>query len=91
MEEGGQRNAPETLPPGRYLVPIVQEAGWAPGLVCMSADVAPTGIWSPDLPVHSDSVTGYAIPDFLTLWRDVTANGMPQFKIDANVHALCEY
>jgi hypothetical protein len=33
MGVDGQRHAPATLPPGRDLVPIVQEAGWAPWLV----------------------------------------------------------
>ena len=28
---GGQRHAPAALPPESYTVPIVQEAGWAPG------------------------------------------------------------
>ena len=30
---GGQRHAPATLPPGKDLVPILREAGWAPGTV----------------------------------------------------------
>ena len=33
MGEGGQRHAPAALPPGKDPVPIVQEAGWAPGPV----------------------------------------------------------
>ena len=30
MGVGGQHHAPAALPPGKYPVPIVQEAGWAP-------------------------------------------------------------
>ena len=40
---GGQRHAPCALPPGKDPVPIVQEAGWAPGPVWTDAE-NPTGI-----------------------------------------------
>ena len=33
MGVGGQRHAPTALTPGKDPVPIVQEAGWAQGLV----------------------------------------------------------
>jgi hypothetical protein len=40
---------PSCFTPGKYPVPIVQEAGWAPGPVWMCAkNLAPTGIRSPD-------------------------------------------
>ena len=40
--------------PGKDPVPIVQEAGWAPGLVWTGAEnLAPTGIRSPDRPARS--------------------------------------
>jgi len=40
--------------PGKDPVPIVREAGWAPGPVWTGAEnLAPTGIRSPDLPVRS--------------------------------------
>ena len=40
--------------PWRDPVPIVQEAGWAPGPIWRGAEnLAPTGIRSPDRPVHS--------------------------------------
>jgi len=43
--------------PGKDPVPIVQEAGWAPRLVWTGAEnLAPTGIWSPDCPAHSQSL-----------------------------------
>ena len=52
--------------PGRFTprkdpVPIVQEAGWAPGPVWTGAEnLAPKGIRSPDRPVRSYS--DWAIP-----------------------------
>ena len=43
--------------PGKDLVPIVQEAGWAPGPVWTGAEnLAPTGVRSPDCPAHSQSL-----------------------------------
>jgi hypothetical protein len=38
---GGQRHASAALPPGKRLVPIVQEAGWAPGPVWTGAEISP--------------------------------------------------
>jgi hypothetical protein len=43
--------------PQKDLVPIVQEAGWAPGSVWTGAEnLAPTGIRSPDRPSRSQSL-----------------------------------
>jgi len=43
--------------PGKDLVPIVQEAGWAPGSVWTGAEnLTPTGIRSPDRPARSQSL-----------------------------------
>jgi len=43
--------------PGKDPVPIVQEAGWAPGPVWTGAEyLAPTGIQSPDHPARSQSL-----------------------------------
>jgi hypothetical protein len=43
--------------PGKDPVPIVQKAGWAPGLVWTGAEnLVPTGIRSPDLPARSQSL-----------------------------------
>jgi hypothetical protein len=51
-------------PRERDPVPIVQEAGWAPGPVWTGAEnFAPTGILSPDRPARS--CTDYAIPAHL--------------------------
>jgi hypothetical protein len=44
-------------PREREPVPIVQEAGWAPGPVWTSAEnLAPTAIRSPDRPARSESL-----------------------------------
>jgi hypothetical protein len=45
------------LTPGKYPVPIAQEAGWTPGPVWTGAEyLAPTGIRSPDRPARSQSL-----------------------------------
>ena len=53
----GQPHASAALYPGKAPVPILQEAGWAPGLVWTGAEnLAPTGIRSPAVqPVDSRS------------------------------------
>ena len=57
MRVGGKRHAAATFNPGKDPVPIVQEAGWAPGPVWIGAEnLAPTGIRSPDRPAHSKSL-----------------------------------
>ena len=48
---------PGRFTPGKDPVPIVQEAGWAPGLVWRGAEnPAPTGIRSLDRPARSESL-----------------------------------
>jgi hypothetical protein len=48
---------PRPLYPGKDPVPIVKEAGWAPGPVWRCAkSLAPTGIRSPDRPARSQSL-----------------------------------
>ena len=45
------------LPPEKDPLPIVQEAGWAPGPVWTGAEnLDPTGIRSPDRPARSQSL-----------------------------------
>ena len=58
MGVGGQRHTPAALPPGKDPVPIVQEAGWAPGPVWTGAEnlAPPTGIRFPDRPARSESL-----------------------------------
>jgi hypothetical protein len=60
--------------PGRFTpverdpVPIVQEAGWAPGPVWTAVEnLAPTGIRSPDRPARSESQYRLSYPGPLTL------------------------
>jgi len=51
--EGSASRTGRSLPPGKDLVPIVQEAGWAPGLVRTGAqNLASTGIRFPDHPAR---------------------------------------
>ena len=58
--EGGEGSASRPGPlftPGKDLVHIVQEAGWAPGPVWTGAEnLAPTGIRSPNRPASSQSL-----------------------------------
>jgi hypothetical protein len=50
----GRRHAPAAFFPGKDLVPIVQEAGWAPGPVWTGVkNLAPTGIRSPNRPART--------------------------------------
>jgi hypothetical protein len=54
---GGQRHAPAAFTPGKDPVPILQEAGWAPGPVWTGAEnLALTGIRSPDRPARGQSL-----------------------------------
>ena len=52
--------------PGKDSVPIVQEAGWAPGPVWTGAEnLAPTGIRSPDRPARNQSLYRLRYPAHL--------------------------
>jgi hypothetical protein len=47
--------------PGKDTAPIVQEAGWAPGLVWTGAEyLAATGIRFPERPALASGYTDYA-------------------------------
>jgi hypothetical protein len=55
--DGSVSRPGRSLPPGKDPVPIVQEAGWAPGLVLTGVEnLAPTGIRSPDRPARGQSL-----------------------------------
>jgi hypothetical protein len=59
----GQRHAPAAIYPRENPVPIVQEAGWAPGPVWTGAEnLAPTGIRSPDCPARSSVAIPTELP-----------------------------
>ena len=54
---------PGLFTPRKDPVPIVQEAGWAPGPVWKGAEnLASTGIRSPDFPAHSESLYRLSYP-----------------------------
>ena len=75
MGVGGQRHTPATLPPRKDPVPIVQEAGWAPGPVRTGAEnLTYAGIRSLDHPVRSESLYRLSYPsprDILWTCRDI--------------------
>jgi hypothetical protein len=55
--------------PGKDPVPIVQEAGWAPGPVLTCAkNLSPTEIQSPDRPGHSQSQYQLSYPAHFQMW-----------------------
>ena len=55
------------ITPGKDPVPIVQEAGWAPGPVWTGAEnLAPTGFRSPDRPARSQSLYRLSYPAHLS-------------------------
>jgi hypothetical protein len=59
---------PDHFTPGKDLVPIEYEAGWAPGPVWTCVEnLAPTGIWSPDCPAPSESLYQLRYPGLFTL------------------------
>jgi hypothetical protein len=59
-EESASRPG-RSFPPGKDAVPIVQEAGWAPGPVWTGAEnLALTGIRSPDHPALVSRYTDHA-------------------------------
>jgi hypothetical protein len=69
--EGGGCSVPR---PGRFTlgkdpVPIVQEAGWAPGPAWTCAkNRAPTGVRSPDRPVRSQSIYRLSYPAHIYIY-----------------------
>jgi hypothetical protein len=64
LEEGGwSEPCPGHFNPGKDPVPIVQDAGWAPGPVWTCAkNLAPTGIRPPDRPTRSQSLYRLSYP-----------------------------
>ena len=60
---GWSTSHPGRFTPGEDPVPIVQEAGWAPGPVWMCEEnLAPTGIRSADRPARSESLYRLSYP-----------------------------
>jgi hypothetical protein len=63
--EGGKRSAARpghTLPPGKDPVPILQEAGWAPGPVWTGGKARPYRDSIPDHPARSQSLYQLSYP-----------------------------
>jgi len=58
----GQQHAPASLYPGKDPVPILQEAGWAPGPVWTGRKSRPPLVFDPDLPAHSQSLCWLSYP-----------------------------
>jgi hypothetical protein len=60
---GGQRRAPADFASGKDPVPIVQEAGWAPGPVWIGAEnLAPQGFDPRTFQPVASRYTDWAIP-----------------------------
>jgi hypothetical protein len=57
--------------PGKGPVPIVQEAGWAPGPVWTGGKSRPTGIRSPDRPARNQSLYRLSYLELLLLWERI--------------------
>jgi hypothetical protein len=63
MGVGSQPHAPAAYTPGKEPVPIVEEAGWAPGPVRTGAEnLVPTGIRYTDRPTRSSVVIPTELP-----------------------------
>ena len=63
-------------PRERHPIPIVQEAGWAPGSVWTDwENVAPTGIRCPDCPSRRESRYGLSYPGPLRNLRKIESLG----------------
>jgi len=62
MGVGGQPRAPAASTPGKDPVPIVQEAGWAPGPVWTGGKSLPHRDSIPDRPARSRSLYQLSYP-----------------------------
>ena len=77
--------------PWKDPVPIVQEAGWAPGPVWTSAEnLAPTSIRCPDRPARSQSLYRLSYPVHLSLRTGFEImNVKPSFNTTISHEPLC--
>jgi hypothetical protein len=83
---GGGWSAPHSgrFTPGKDPVPIVQEAGWAPGPVWTCANnLAPTGIRFPNRPARSQSLYRLSYPAhvYKIMWKNTVRRSKPQNRI----------
>ena len=82
--EGGEGSASRrgrSLPSGKEPVPIVQEAGWAPGPFWpYGENFAPTEIRSPDGPARSQSLYRLRYKVFSRSYRNIKMDNGVQSK-----------
>jgi len=68
---------------GKDPVPIVQEAGWAPGLVWTGAEnLAPTGIRSPDRPARRQSLYSEVYTYIILIMHLISKNSLGSIKCE---------
>ena len=89
----GQRHAPAALYPGKDAVPIVHEAGWAPGPVWTGGEnLTPTGIRSQDRPARSQSLYRLRYPAHdehrVALYRGLTEHRTLKMQCSYNGDVL---
>jgi len=78
--------------PGKDPVPIVQEAGWTPGLVWTGAEnLAPTGIGSPNRPARSQSLYRLRYPAHNFPWNNDNKSTLTKIPQKKNYYMFCEY
>jgi hypothetical protein len=76
---------PGRFTPGKDQVPIVQEAGWAPGSFWTGTkNIAPTGIPSPDRPTRSQSLYRLSYPA-----HEYVRSGAKKYQTNNGKIALC--
>ena len=87
---GGQRHAPADLTPEKDPVPIVQEAGWAPGPVWIGAEnLAPHRDSIPDLPARSESLYRLLYPALpIKHTTNTKERSMPSAGFDPTIMAI---
>ena len=90
MVGGWSAPRPGRFTPEKDPVPIVREAGWAPGPVWTGAEnLAPTGIRYPDRPVRRESLyrLSHRGPQNIYIY---IAHLQVRFSIRADVHTVYE-
>jgi len=60
--------------PGKDPVPILQEAGWAPGPVWTGGKSRPHRDLIPDRPAHSQSLYQLSYPAHIVIYTDIILN-----------------
>ena len=74
----GHRHAPATFyPPGKTRYPLYRRLGGPQGRSGREENLAPTGIWSPDRPVRSQSLYRLSYPVLLNVRYNITNTSKP--------------